>query len=286
MFTTILSSELYFIALTVMGLYFWERSVGAKWINWVACGVCWAAACYIRPVILLLPFALILAGVPNGWRAIVTLGVKATTITLIVVLIVSPWTYRNYLLLGEPVLVSTNFGPNLWMGNNAESTGGYMELPADVDGISETERARVLGDRAKQYILNNRYEFMKRTVVKAMKLHDRETIGVFWNEKSISANFGSGGVTVLKILSTGYWYFVLFAALCGLVLLYQRGGVGKLLQPPLIAWAYFTLLHAVIVVEDRYHMPSTPFIALLGGIALTHLIERRRLSRQAIPSGC
>ena len=50
---------------------------------------------------------------------------------------IAPWSIRNNAVFGEFVLLSTNGGPNLWMGNNPDSTGFYMPLPSSVDGLSE-----------------------------------------------------------------------------------------------------------------------------------------------------
>jgi hypothetical protein len=190
--------------------------------------------------------------------------------------LVAPWSYRNYQVFGEFVLMSTNFGPNLWMGNNPETDGGYMRLPTEVADLPETERARILGEIAKAYIREDPYGFVLRTFRKALILHDRETIGVAWNQQAIERALGSGGITALKILSSGYWYMILLASLGGVLILMRDGFVHGIFNPPFALWSYITALHAVVVVMDRYHMPSTPFIALLAGVTLAAIIDRRR----------
>ena len=37
---------------------------------------------------------------------------------------------------------------------------------------------------------------------------------------------------------------------------------------PLVLWAYFAILHAAIVSQDRYHFPSIPFIAILSSLGV------------------
>ncbi|WP_210246291.1 ArnT family glycosyltransferase [Aureimonas fodinaquatilis] len=279
LFTTILSSELYFIALVTAGWFFWERREGKVWVNLALCGLIWGLGSYMRPVILFLPAAVAIATATIS-RKFVQTGVRCIVVTLLIVLVVSPWTYRNYLVFGEPVLVSTNFGPNFWMGNNPESTGGYMELPEWVNGMSETERATALSAIAKGYIAENPIRFATDTVVKAVKLHSRETIGVAWNEAAIESKLGAIGPTLFKLVSTGYWYAVVALALAGAAVLFMQGGFFGLFHPAVGGWAYFTLLHAIIVVEDRYHMASTPFIAMLAALSLgkagQHYCNRKR----------
>ena len=279
-FTTILSSELYFIALSLVGLYLWERGTAGAgrwggWSNIILCGIVLGAACYVRPIALLIPAALAISTLVQGPRAFLTAAARAIVVTLILVAVVSPWSYRNYLVFGERVFVSTNFGPNLWMGNNPQSSGGYMPLPDWVAGMSETERAEALGGVARDFIRDDPLGFIARTSWKAVRLHDRETIGVVWNEAAIERQLGAAGVVTLKLLASGCWYLVLAAGLLGIWRLGQARFWYAIFNPAFALWSYITLLHAVIVIQDRYHMPSSPFIALLAGVAVAAWLQKR-----------
>lgn len=279
-FTSILSSELWFIALTLGGMWFWARlsvGQGRGWINLVLCGVIWGLACYVRPTILLLPLALALVALPGGPLALVRAGLRAAVVIALILAAVSPWTYRNTQLFGERVLVSTNFGPNLWMGNNPETNGGYMPLPDWVAGMSETERAHLLGNIAKDYILSDIPGFALRTLYKVVKLHERETIGVVWNEAALVRGVGETGLMALKLLATGYWHLLLGLAFVAIGLRLRDCPRTAVFHPAIVTWGYFAALHAVIVVEDRYHIPSSPFIGLLAAFALAYLFRRAGL---------
>ena len=37
-----------------------------------------------------------------------------------------------------------------------------------------------------------------------------------------------------------------------------------LTSPSLVIWAYFTVVHAATVIQDRYHFASVPFIGILA----------------------
>ena len=59
-----------------------------------------------------------------GFRQAVLTGLVAYAACLAVI---TPWTMRNWAVLGQPVLISTNGGFNLYMGNNPWNRwGGYM----------------------------------------------------------------------------------------------------------------------------------------------------------------
>lgn len=280
-FTTILSSELFFIAMTLAGLFFWQRPVGNPWVNLVLAGLIWGLTSYIRPVILLAPVALALVDLARGPRRFARTAASAAITMLLIVLVAAPWTLRNQRVFGEPVLISTNFGANLWMGNNPDSTGGYMPLPPEVATMSELERDAWLEAEAKRFILENPGADIRLLGQKLVRLYIRETIGVVWNETSLRALAGDTGILAAKLVATGYWYLLLLGAVAGVVVIGRSQGlVAALFNQPVALWGYFTALHVVVVADDRYHMPASPFIVVLTAVALNAALSRRLTSER------
>ena len=278
-FTSILSSELYFIALTMGGLYFWSRATGTFWLNLLLCGLIWGLACYIRPVIVLFPAAMLIAALSQGGRATMLAAVKTVASIGLIVLIVSPWTVRNEAVIGKAYLVSSNFGTNLWMGNNPDSAGGYTPLPPEVKAMSEVEREEYLGGKAKDYIRENPSRFGAMVGKRLVDLHGRETIGVVWNEQVLQGYVGGTGLFLLKLVASGYWVMLVLAALGGVVLRVRQERLWALFHPVFGGWAYFTAVHVIIVSGDRYHMPSAPFVVLLAGVMLAAIVQRFKAGR-------
>ena len=281
-FTTILSSELFFIAAMMGGLWFWQRPAGHPMANLITAGLIWGLTAYIRPVILLVPVTLALVDLLRGPRRFLTTAAEAGIAILVILLVAMPWTIRNQHVLGHPVMISTNFGPNLWMGNNPDSDGGYMPLPPEVEGMSEIARSEYLKGQAQGFIRDNPGHAAQLLGQKLVKLNSRETIGVVWNEAALTPMIGGTGVTGLKLIATGYWYLMLGGGLAGIVILCRRGGLrAGFFNPPVALWGYFTSLHMVVVAEDRYHMPSSPFIAMLAAVTLAAIWARARASDKA-----
>lgn len=277
-FTTVLASEVHFMALTLAGLAAWDRvrpGVGLVWI--VAAGLAFGAATYVRPIALLIPAALAVASILRAPRSSLPAILKAAVATALIFALVAPWSARNERVFGEPVFMSTNFWPNFWMGNHPTTNGHYADLPTEVAEMGEIERSEYLKTVSLTYLREDPAAFVWRTVWKSFRLHERETIGVAWNEAGIEALAGNAGVTAAKLAATGYWYVVLLLALGGIVVLVRdRGPWATLLSEPVWLWLYFTGVHAVIVVGDRYHMPAIPFIALLAAVALARFGSTRR----------
>ncbi|WP_085893971.1 glycosyltransferase family 39 protein [Roseovarius litorisediminis] len=278
-YTTIIASELFFICFVLIGLYFWERAKSTTYtVLWLlAAGAAFAGASYIRPIALLLPIFLTLFEVLRGETRILNSLLRMLLVLVTIGVLIAPWSYRNYQVFGKPVMISTNFGANFWMGNNPNTSGGYQPLPDRLDGLSETEKSDILLGEAKEFISENPTAFLKRTALKAVQMHNRETIGAHWNKTQILSKWGETGFKISKIVPTVYWYAMLALALAGLVAFVRANGFwAMLLCTPVMIWGYVTSLHSIIVVSDRYHSPSIPFICLIASYALATLYNSRR----------
>jgi hypothetical protein len=247
-FTSILASELLFNFLLLLALWAtFAAPLRSYTLKGLAAGAFLAAAAYVRPTALLLPL-LLAAGTIWSRKADMrgTLTLTAAAF-LAMAICIAPWALRNERVLGAPVLISTNGPTNLWMGNNPAATGAYMPLPSEVDGLSEVDRSRVLGARAESFILENPGRAATLFVRKLLITHDRETIGISWNETSLAPMLGIRGLIIAKALSTAYWWLALFLGLAGAVIVIARERWLGLIHPALFAWVYFAFVHAVTV---------------------------------------
>lgn len=276
MYTTVLSSELFFAALLVQSLVIIDPLRQASWGRSIWAGPVVAAMALVRPTGLLIPAAV--AGTRwlrgRGFVRPIGLGLLTTAVMLVCI---APWTYRNYQVFGEPVLISTNGGPNFWMGNHPETNGRYSPLPADVENMSETERAAVLKDRAIAHIRAEPAAFVKRTAYKLVAQHATETIAVGWNEPGLRERFGGWVVDPLKAASTGFWLATLAGAFAGIVMLLRSEGLWKTITHPCVMlWGYFATVHAITVIQDRYHLQWSPMVMLLATLPIAAAVGRFR----------
>lgn len=262
-FTTLLASELPFTALSLGAMLAWLRLDRSPVLRAVTAGALFAAACYVRPTIAIIP--ILMAGVdflrgPHRARTFAT----AAGLGLVMVVLFVPWSVRNSRVFGTFVAMSTNGGVNLWMGNNPDTTGFYQPAPA-VDGLDEAGLNRELGRRARAYIAEKPVAFAKRTAVKFVRFHERETIGVIWNSEGLARVAPGPLVTAIKLAGQAFWLTVLAAAGMGAVMLCRRRGVlGAALHPLIYVWLATAAVHAIIVIQDRYHFAVTPMIAGLA----------------------
>ncbi|MEM9882648.1 MAG: glycosyltransferase family 39 protein [Planctomycetota bacterium] len=288
-FTTLLASELLFAFGLLAAVYAWHRlEAGRGFVRVPVVGVLLGLTCLVRPTALLVPVLLVIVAVAQnkeGLRGVIKPTLHAGLAAVVMIAVVLPWSFRNQRALGEFVLVSANSGANFWMGNHPGTDGVYAVLPPETAAMSEVRRDAYLKDLALDYIKQDPAAFVQRTLIKAVKLHDRETIGVVWNAGGLEQRFGGDGfVGPLKLASTAYWWVMLGSGLGGMLLLWVRGGTVRgffvmLFHPAVVYWGYFLTVHAIVVVQDRYHWPSVPFIAMLAAlpiVAVCDLVRTRK----------
>lgn len=275
-YVTVFASEIFFSLFVNLSLLAWRLDCRTWVTRTILSGLMLAIATYIRPITLLFPlllFVIELVRTKTFIRPILAFFLSV----LVLALAIAPWSVRNTRLHNGFVLISTNGGPNLWMGNNPNTTGAYMPLPEHVKNLNERDRAQLLGAEAKQYILEHPGRTATMFLRKLFHTHLSETIAVHWNAEGLKANFSNRVLTPLKLITQLYWTILLILGLFGVIILLQRAleqrsffpALQEFANTPLACWLYFAVLHAIIVSQDRYHFPSIPFIAMLGAMGVS-----------------
>jgi 4-amino-4-deoxy-L-arabinose transferase-like glycosyltransferase len=280
-FVTILSSELPFTLLFLLGFVAWFSIRITNWfVRAVASGLAFGAATYVRPAAILLPIVLWLSALPN-WRK---LRERLPVLLLAIIVIgvtIAPWSIRNTKLFGHFVMLSTNGGVTLWIGNNPNSTGYYMDPyadpPASTKGLNEYEQDKAFEQEALRYIFERPASFVARSMKKAVLIYIGETTAIHWNVEGLKQRFGESVLFPLKLLTQSFWTVVLLLALAGLIIMLKEfGPVPTLTNPVVLTLAYFTAFYALFQAADRYHFPSHPFVALLAANAILFIAKRRK----------
>lgn len=195
------------------------------------------------------------------------------------VVVILPWVVRNHAEFGKVFLVKSNFGHELFMGNNETADGLYHRLseviPETVDhetrvqlgAANEAEYSSLLGELSSEWIRANPGRFLALTWVR---------VSHYWRTPFIS-NWESfpGGAAVQSVMSwtnrLGY-YATLVLALVGVTIGWRRRHtVGPLALILLTLPVPYYLTHLSF---PRYRFPFVPFVLVLTAIALVNLGTR------------
>jgi hypothetical protein len=279
-------SEIPFTFSVTLGLVLLVREP-QQWASHMLAGVVFGWATLIRPTALFVPFIVLFALTimrqrPRDWnvtiaRALVVAGCLAATI--------APWTYRNYKTFGTFVLVSTNGGENLLIGNNPASNQRHQATnfyPRDVDISSEIERDRIGGRLAMEYLRAHTLEAIFRAPRKLWYMY-RSDLGVtnwVWlNTNQMFAYYASQALTELVYL------LVLCAGAFWLVLPFGRRESAAARVFAAIAFAvigYFSLVTLAFFGNARYHDPLMPIFAIAAACCAGSAARRLRAAPVAV----
>lgn len=280
--TELLSETLFVTGLSVA---FWlivragNPELNTRPVSAAAAGVVLALLCLTRSVaVVLVPLAvawLLIAGFlrvrgGNWWVPAVLCGALA-------VLFVAPWTVRNAVTYGAPILIDTTGAENLWLDNDPAGREAVKEqLFALGDDRAERQRQGMANGVA--VILNNPAGFAVKAWGELVRFVALEHSDDMRDRPEIWVPLAQ--VWARLLLGDALWLLTLLAGVLGIaaVPLRRPASGGRWLADPrwlLALWlAYTTLTVMVFHVELRYRLPLypvlLPFAAVLlcGGAAL------------------
>ena len=198
----------------------------------------------------------------------------AVTVLLGAVLVIFPWTVRNYRIFGEVVPICTNGPINLYIGNNPEATGVYQwRLPAEGQAVwdrpddgrsNELFASQLAGRAAIEYIVAN----PSRTVALVP-----QRLWALWGPP-VALHAGLGVGALARFGAAALWFGCL-----GLSVL----GLWQMRREPLawfIAGACLAavVVHAATFGDVRFRAAHEYLLMLPAGLVVAEL-RRERMDR-------
>lgn len=237
--------------------------------------------------LLVLPVAVALWSVSMRWRGAIGWGILAA---IVAGLTLAPWIVRNERELGSPVIIATNFGPNVWLGHHEGATG---RMAADVpeppqpergdltQGEFEVEADRLALREGLEFMLTHPAREVRLSGTKIRALYESDATALDWNSGYSDGYYASDLLELtLRRLANGFWFVALALSAAGLIASRTRlrGAVG-LLPGLVLVW---TASHLLFFGDPRFHYPIVFAFALLGARGLVVLYEALRRPRPAL----
>ncbi|MHC4476817.1 MAG: ArnT family glycosyltransferase [Planctomycetota bacterium] len=214
-----------------------------------------------------------------------------TIICIIAIAVLSPWLYRNYTVLGKPMLRS-NFGLEFKLGNNLEAWEAFVSRDGRLvpfwkmghPSIDESEFERFVSLGELSYMdqcFDQAISFIKDHPEKFMRLTLRRIV-VFWISELRGKNEWTGKLKVsfpVSQLKKILYNLPIPFMIIGIIL-----GIKKRqkILPLLGLISLFPIVYYLTHVNERYRYPVEPFIlvfACYGFYFLMHLFIKRVSAR-------
>ncbi len=268
-FPAMLLTETLYLFLVLLGLNFafsmWEKPVQS---NVLATSIIFTLAILVRPpVTILVLVALGFLIYKRFWSYTAIFVVTA-------VIILTPWTVRNYLKYHLFIPTTYIIGYDLWVGNSPGSKYiGELTATDEINQYSSEKGVFAANERGKKeflkLIMKQPFEFIKLQLTKISIYFSAARPAAFWFHLS-------GTSQLLTIILSSSFFFVISAfGLSGLWLYIKKRDLisrmmvlATLAAPAGIIW---------IVAETRYRYQIYPMMIILGVIFLAELLKSPKI---------
>ncbi len=233
---------------------------------------------------LVVPNALILAPVLAAWFLWKAERPGAGLVVAAALLALVPSTARNYSVAGEFVPISTNFGINLFAGNNPDATGHDVDVAGfgtSFDHLRMVELAAKEADAPLTHVQASRHWATKglshvaahpvRAAVLTLKKG-----WMFWADREIFSNKElntSRSESEILAWSPWRWSILLGLAVMGLVASGKKRPAALLLFGAAVA---FSATYLPFFVTARYRVPLIPVLAVLAAVGIEEVLTASR----------
>jgi 4-amino-4-deoxy-L-arabinose transferase-like glycosyltransferase len=266
-----LMTETFFTVLVLLTLYLSiELKENPTPMRWVGVGFSVGLACLLRQTVLLfVPFLLFWL-----FLELRTRGIRWWYFALpvvIILLMITPWTLRNYLVYREFLLLNSNAGYALFASNNPNlGTDWNNELvvvpvPEELKGQNEAQLDRALAKKGIEFILTDPKRYLRLTLDKSLEYFR------FWPSRNSSRISNLN-----RVLSFG------------LYLPFMVIGLGLSIS----RWRNFVPLYLFIVIHTGIHLLSWPspryrlsvdaVLMVFAGLTLIQLAKQLKTWRRGL----
>ncbi len=270
------------LAALFMALLFWATLAmrDAKTVlAWVGYGALWAVGVLINPSLLsLLPFL-------AGWAIWPLRGDSRSLIRfsaaglLVFAIALVPWTIRNYRVFGKFIVLRSNFGLELWLGNNPGVPDTWSPWLHPNDSLEEAEKYQRMGEIAyMQEKEQEAFAFMRTHPADTLHFVFRRFINNWLAITDSPSDTWSASPLYLKAFIVLNLLLSL-STLVGALFLHRSrpGGAFPYLMVLLVFPLIFYLTHTSL----RYRFPMDPIMMVLAayGVAYPFIIWNERTPR-------
>jgi hypothetical protein len=265
------------MAALFLALIFWATLAvrEAKTVlPWVGYGALWATGVLVNPSLLsLFPF-LVGWAVWESRRASAPWSKFAAATLLVFAIGLVPWTVHNYRVFGKIIVLRSNFGLELWLGNNPNVPDTWSPWLHPNDNLEEAAKYKSMGELA--YMAEKQHEAFV-----FMRTHPADTLNFMYRR------FVENWLAITDS-PTDFWgntplyiraFFILnvllsLSTLMGVMFAYRfrHPQAFPYAMVPLIFPLIFYLTHSSL----RYRFPMDPIMMILSAYGVACLISLLR----------
>jgi hypothetical protein len=254
--------------------------------DWIGYGLLWGAGLMVNAAIFAVaPFLFLWLALRVRGKGLGQMWLKLPAIALIFMGIVCvPWTVRNYVVFHRVIVFRSNFGLELWLGNNdkvPDTWSGDLH-PNDY----EPERAKYAKLGEIEYMRQKQSE-----AIQFMEAHPRDTLRFFW--RRFADNWMGtweplqDGWSKMSLVNRSFLVSNISLSLLGMLgVLFMYREKNQYAFPLAIFPLIYPIVYYVTHSSLRYRHPIDPVMVVLAIFALAYpvrvLVQRRNDAKLAV----
>lgn len=265
-----LLTETFYIFFTILVVYIFFRyydQMAAKGVFWL--GLAMGISVLIRSTAggVFAPVFIFYFWRRKAWKHLIFF-------LILIIMIMTPWTIRNYRVYHAFIPTMANAGYNLWYGNREGGDGeGPHEMPEVAGAIK-----RYGSIDANNYALTQFENFIKAHPFIYARLTASRIMKYFSFIRPMGFWFYQHGLSqFIFVMSSALASVFLFTfGFAGIFTIIKKGRNNKQLIY-LMIFALLTVLSIVpVIIETRYRLPIYPFMAIFSGFFIARFMVSRR----------
>lgn len=238
----------------------------SSWPLAMLLGAALVVAIYSRPtVVLFVPIIFIFYLIRKNYLTLII-----CLFTMLVLM--SPWTYRNWKVYQQFIPTTVIGSYNLWLGNTALADGGQLAGGYNPwnDYVAEQGFAKVkekASQEFKTFVFQHPFSFVKLTLIRVVRYFSLIRPMGFWF-------YQTGLGQIVFVSCSGIFIALLFVS--GLLGMFLAARQKKPLFYYLLALAITAPLPLFLtVVQSRYRFQLYPFLAIFGAYAIIYWLNNK-----------
>lgn len=247
-------------------------------------GLVFGVASLTKSQAILLPSALAMPLLVGHWsKAVLVRWFRILALSgLMMLVVILPWTARNYLIFHQIIPISTNGGFTLLTGNNPSANGGYttedpLVLTLPYGPAKQLDQDRIARERALHWIKENPGRFARLIPLKIVALWAGDGEGEWFYQRGYKQYDRYKILFRAGRLVNQIFYLALWAlALVNLGdFIRRRNSVSPWVFSGWWVIGYFTLISIVFSGQSRFHYCLMPFVAIYAAQTLAGAVALR-----------
>jgi 4-amino-4-deoxy-L-arabinose transferase-like glycosyltransferase len=248
--------------------FYWQQSFSYRYA--ILAGTSMGIAILTVPTFLFVPFFLVLFSILSRKDALPKLGL----FLLVVFLVISTWTVRNYMVFHRFELISSNFGINFLIGNNPATTPNngpaahtgitYIIDTADQLGLDEFQRDEYYTKQALGLIRQNPEHYLLLYLLKFANYFN-------FRNQLLTATESSLAKDMVMLLTYGLYLLIAIVRICK----YRKYPISRLEAFLILLYICNAVVSALAFTRIRYRLPFDYLLIAFVAIFLERLIIKK-----------